>query len=81
MTQSTPQSPNPFAPILTWDQIREALAHVTTPESKLALIPAVMADLQGTADNPRTFALTLAVQISLLADPAYDIDARGSVMN
>ena len=75
MATFTSPSPSPFAPILSWDQVREALAHVTTPESKLALIPAIIADLQSTA-NPRTFALTLAVQISLLADPGYDIEGR-----
>jgi hypothetical protein len=81
MSRSPTDNPHSFAPILSWDQIRDALIHVTTPESKLALIPSVLADLRRTSENPRAFALTLAVQITLLADPFYDIDSRGAPVN
>ena len=73
MSTSTVSPSHPFAPVLSWSQIEDALIHVTEPETKLQLIPAIMHELKRTASagNPRAFTLTLAMQISLLSNPSY----------
>jgi hypothetical protein len=74
--QTKPQSrpTPPFAPILTWRDIRESLAYVTEPDSKLVLIPSIMEDLKGAAQrSARAFTLTLAVHIAALSDKGYDL--------